>query len=258
MKAIWKGSIGFGLVNIPVKLFSAIQTSTLDLDMLDRKDHAPIRFKRVNEFSGREVDWANIVKGYKLNDDYVLLEETDFEEASPEKTKIIEIENFIELKSVDPIYFENTYYTEPEKGGIKAYWLLYEALKKTKKAGLSRFVLRSTENLCLIRPMEMENVLAIHKIRFPEEIRSISPLNLGDTSLSKKEMDMALELIKQYTSPFDIKDFKDTYTAALLKIIKAKASGKRPSIRKIKVSTTKSADLTEQLIKSLSAKKKVS
>ncbi|AFD06740.1 non-homologous end joining protein Ku [Solitalea canadensis] len=256
MRAIWKGSIGFGLVNIPIKLFSATQSSSLDLDMLDRKDHAPIRFKRINEHSGKEVEWANIVKGYMIKDDYVILEDADFEDAAPEKNKMIDIENFVELKSVDPIYYENSYYIEPDKGGIKAYWMLYKALEKTGKAGLGRFVLRTSENLCLIRPMA--DVLSVQKIRFPEEIRSVGELNFEQADLGKKEMEMAMALIKEYTSPFDIKSFQNSYTAALMKIIKAKASGKRPSIRKIKVEATKTDDLTQQLIKSLSVKKKVS
>lgn len=256
MRAIWKGNIVFGLINIPIKLFSATQSSSLDLDMLDKKDHAPIKFKRVNEYSGKEVEWANIVKGYKHNDDYVILEDEDFEDAAPEKTKMIEIENFVELKSVDPVYYENTYYIEPDKGGVKAYWLLYKALEKTGKAGLGRFVLRTNENLCLIRPMA--NVLSAQKIRFPEEIRSAGELSFEQATLGKKEMEMAMALIKEYTSPFDIKSYHNSYTEALLKIIKAKAAGKRPSVRKIKVAATKTDDLAQQLIKSLSAKKKVS
>jgi DNA end-binding protein Ku len=257
MKAIWKGSINFGLVNIPIKLYSATQSSTLDLDMLDRNDHAPIRFKRVNENSGKEVPWENIVKGYKYQDDYIILEEADFEEASPEKSKIIQIENFLDLKEVDPMYFESPYYVEPEKGGIKAYGLLHDALEKTQKAGLARFVLRTSEYLCLIRALKKG--LVIQKIRFPEEIRKIDELNIEEPAPTKKELDMALALIKEYTSPFDLSTFKNSYSDALLNIIKAKASGKRPTIRKIKAETTKkSDDLMDQLMKSLSEKKKVS
>ncbi|MCO4294636.1 Ku protein [Solitalea sp. MAHUQ-68] len=254
MKAIWKGSISFGLVNIPIKLFSATQSSSLDLDMLDRKDHAHIKYMRVNEHSGKEVNWGDIVKGYKYNDDYVLLEESDFEEAAPEKNKIIQIENFLDLNEVDAIYYEMPYYTQPEKGGIKAYSLLYEALEKTKKAGLARFVLRTSENLCLIRAVD--NTIIIQKIRFSEEIRDPSELNVETTAISKKELDMAVALIKQYSSPFDISNYHDSYSESLLKIIKAKATGKRPSIRKLKVVSKKSEDLMSQLMESLSTKKK--
>ncbi|UKJ08516.1 Ku protein [Solitalea lacus] len=256
MKAIWKGSISFGLVNIPIKLYSATQSSSLDLDMLDRKDHAHIRYKRVNEESGKEVAWENIVKGFKYKDDYVILEDSDFEEAAPEKNKIIQIENFLDLNEVDPIYYEAPYYTEPEKGGIKAYSLLFQALEKTHKAGLARFVLRSSENLCLIRAID--KMIIIQKIRFPEEIRNHDELHVENETISKKELEMAVELVKQYSSPFNITNYHDSYTESLMNIIKAKANGKRPSIRKLKVVPKKSEDLMSQLMESLSQKKKIS
>ena len=143
MKAIWSGSIGFGLVNIPVKLYSAVQGTRLELDMLDGKTHSPIRYKRVSEKTGKEVPWKKIKKGYLLNDDYVVLDPTDYEAASPKKSKIIEIESFVEEQDIDDIYFETPYFLEPAKGGEKAYQLLFKALEKTKKVGLSRFVMRT-------------------------------------------------------------------------------------------------------------------
>lgn len=136
MKSIWTGAIGFGLVNIPVRLYSAVETSNLDLDMLDKKDHANIRFKRVNEHSGKEVSLENIVKGYKLNEDYVILTDEDFEEASVEKSKVIAIADFVNEDEIDSIYFETPYYVEPEKSGVRAYVLLQEALLKTAKSVL--------------------------------------------------------------------------------------------------------------------------
>src|ERR1700748_3122453 len=141
MRAIWSGAIGFGLVNIPVKLFSAVQQSELDLDMLDKKDHANIKFKRVNADTGKEVAWGNIVRGYKLHDQYVILSDDDFKSASPEKNKIIGIEEFIDEHEIDSMYYETPYYLQPEKNGVKAYNLLHEALKKTGKVGLGSFVL---------------------------------------------------------------------------------------------------------------------
>lgn len=133
MRAIWTGSIGFGLVNIPVKLYSAVEESTLDLDMLDKKDHANIKFKRVNERTGREVAWENIVRGYLINEKYVVLDKKDFERASPEKTKHIEILNFVNETEIDSTYFEQPYFLEPEKTGTRAYALLREALAKPAK-----------------------------------------------------------------------------------------------------------------------------
>ena len=130
MRSIWSGAIGFGLVNIPVKLFSATQQSDLDLDMLDKKDHSNIRFKRVNEKTGKEVAWENIVRGYNPDGQYVILSDEDFKKASPEKTKIIEIAEFVDEEKIDSIYFETPYYLEPQKAGVKAYGLLRDALKK--------------------------------------------------------------------------------------------------------------------------------
>jgi len=169
MKAIWTGAIGFGLVNIPVKMYSAVQDSTLDLDMLDKKDHSHIKFQRINEHTGKEVPWANIIKGYKYNDKYVILTDEDFEKASPEKTKAIEIIQFVDEIAIDSIYYETPYYLEPEKAGVKAYSLLCEALKKTGKSGLGSIVIRARENLCLLKCRD--NVLLLNKIRFEEEIR---------------------------------------------------------------------------------------
>ena len=124
MKAIWTGSIGFGLVNIPIKMYSAVEDSSLDLDMLDKKDHSNIRFKRVNENTGKEVAWENIVRGYLVNEKYVVLDKTDFEKASPEKTKHIEITQFVDEKEIDSTYFEAPYFLEPEKTGVRAYSLV--------------------------------------------------------------------------------------------------------------------------------------
>ncbi|TCD03333.1 non-homologous end joining protein Ku [Pedobacter psychroterrae] len=255
MRAIWKGSIGFGLVNIPVRLFSAVQNSGLDLDMLDEKDHSKIKFKRVNESSGREVAYEKIVKGYLLNENYVILDDEDFKDASPEKSKMIELENFVDIAEINPIYYETSYYAEPEKQGKKAYALLLKALIKSNKAGLARFVLRSTENLCVIHPLE--DVLVVTKIRFAQEVRSYKEdLTLPDVSaIGKKELDVGLALIKQYTSAFNIESFHDEYSKELMRIIKAKAKGKRATVKKLKPREELSDDLYGQLMKSLSGKK---
>src|SRR5690606_41999268 len=121
MRAIWTGAIGFGLVNIPVKIYSAVQSSSLDLDMLDRKDKSNIKFKRVNEKTGKEVKWENIVKGYLKDDQYVILEDEDYEAALPEKTKILSIDQFVDEEEIDSVYFETPYFLEPQKNGENAY-----------------------------------------------------------------------------------------------------------------------------------------
>lgn len=133
MRSLWTGAIGFGLVNIPVKLYSAIQQSDLDLDMLDKKDHSNIKFHRVNEKTGKEVAWENIVRAYKYEGQYVVLSDDDFKKASPEKTKMIEISEFVNEADVDSTYYETPYYLEPQKSGEKAYILLRDALKKPAK-----------------------------------------------------------------------------------------------------------------------------
>ena len=251
MRSIWKGSIGFGLVNIPIKLYAAVQESRINLDMLDSRDHSRIKFQRINEKSRKEVPFDKIVKAYPTEDGYVVLEDQDYEDASPKKTKIIEIENFVDISAISPMYYETSYYTEPETQGKKAYVLLLNTLQKAKKAGVARFVLRSTENLCVIHPVN--KVIVVTKIRFAEEIRSSQEiLSPDDVTISKKEIDMGMALVQQYTSPFKIDQFKDEYTNELLKIIKAKAKGKRPTIKKLKPETTKSDDLYDQLMQSLS------
>ncbi|MDN5286807.1 MAG: Ku protein [Mucilaginibacter sp.] len=254
MRSIWKGSIGFGLVSIPVKLYSAVQSSSLDLDMLDGRDHARIRYQRVNEKTHKEVPYNKIVKGYKLNDDYVIVEEQDFEDAAPEKSKVIEIESFVDIADVNPMYYETSYYTEPDTKNNKAYALLLKVLHQSGKAGLGRFVLRNTESLCIIHPIE--HVLVVTRIRFRQEIRGTDDLNVGDdVNISKKELDVGLALIKQYEADFDVSGFKDEYNDELLRIIKAKSKGKRATVKKLKPRTTSSDDLYDQLMNSLKAKK---
>ncbi|TWR28912.1 Ku protein [Mucilaginibacter pallidiroseus] len=254
MRSIWTGSLGFGLVSIPVKLFSAVQTSSLDLDMLDSRDHANIKFQRVNEKTKKEVPYDKIVRGYKYDDDYVIVEEADFEAASPEKSKVIEIESFVDIADVNPMYYETSYYTEPATKNNKAYALLLEALKKSKKAGLARFVLRSTESLCVIHPVEKS--IVVTRIRFEQQIRDQSELKLDDkVTVSKKELDMGLNLIEQYTEPLDLSKYKDEYHTELLKIIEAKAKGKRPTIKKLKPKKKSNDDLYDQLMNSLQSRK---
>jgi DNA end-binding protein Ku len=255
MRAIWSGAIGFGLVNIPVRIFSATQDSTLDLDMLDKTDHAKIRFKRVNEDSGKEVSWENIVKAYDYNGKYVVLDDEDFKKASPEKSKIIEIVEFVKETEIESIFYEAPYFLEPQKSGQKAYTLLREALKKSGKVGLGSFVMRTKESLCVLKPME--NAILLQRIRFAQEIRNINDLDIpGNTSIKPGEMQMAVALIDQLSGKFDISKFKDTYSDQLLKLIQAKAKGRKLQPSPLRVVHSKSKDLMSQLKESLQTKKK--
>lgn len=258
MRPIWTGAIGFGLVNIPVKLYSATESSTLDLDMLDKKDHSNIHFMRVNEKTGKEVEWANVVKGYKLpNDEYVVLTDKDFESASPKKTKTIEITDFVKEEEIESVYYETPYYIEPEKSGVRAYALLREALLKTGKVGVSSFVMRNKESLAILRANE--KVIILNRIRYYEEIRKPENLSLPKkTEVKPGELKMAISLINQLTGKFNISRYKDTYSADLMKIIKAKSKGKPIKTTKLKVVHSKSKDLMSQLKASLGKRKKAS
>jgi DNA end-binding protein Ku len=256
MRAIWTGSIGFGLVNIPIKMYSAVEESSLDLDMLDKKDHSNIRFKRVNENTGKEVAWQNIVRGYLLDEKYVVLDDTDFEKASPEKTKHIEITQFIDEKEIDSVYFELPYYLAPEKSGVRAYVLLREALEKTGRAGVGMFVMHKREHVAIIKPSEDRDVLVLNRIRFPQEIRSTKDLEIPASKPKPAELKMAINLIEQLTEPFDPSKYKDDYTGKLMKIIQAKAKGKKTPFKPMKVVHSKTQDLMDQLKASLSSSKR--
>ncbi|PZF74548.1 non-homologous end joining protein Ku [Taibaiella soli] len=257
MRAIWTGTIGFGLVNIPIKIYTAIQSSTLDLDMLDKKNHANIKFQRVNESTGRVVEWENIVKGYKYGDEYVVLEDADFEKASPEKSKTIDINEFVKEEEIDANFFDTPYYCEPAKGGERAYALLAAALKETGKVALGTFVMRTKENFCMLKAEG--DLIEVIKLRFPEEIRATTELTLPkQTEVKPAELKMAVSLITQLTpKKFNIDKYKDTYSAALMKIIEAKAKGKTVSQPKFKMVQSKSKDLMDQLKESLETRKKV-
>ena len=254
IKSIWTGSITFGLINIPIKVFSAVKSSSIEMNMLDKSDHANIKFKRVNENTGKEVTYADIVKGYKLDDQYVVVEDSDFEAAEAEKTKTIDIMNFVDEKEIDPIYYEQPYYLEPDKGATKAYALLRDALQTSGKVGVGTIVLRNKESLVILK--SYKNVIVLNRIRFQEEIRNTTELKLPPLSeMNSKEMDMAIKLVEQLTEKFDIAKYKDNYTAKLLEIIKDKAKGKKQVAPKLKVVHKQNEDLMTMLKASLENEK---
>ena len=255
MRPIWTGAIGFGLVNIPVKIYSATQSSNLDLDMLDKKDHSNIRFMRVNEKTGKEVPWESIVKGYKMDDKYVVLDDKDFEAASAKKTKTIEISDFVKEDEIGSIYYETPYYLESDKSGTRAYELLRQALIKTGKIGVATFVMRSKESLAILKATK--DLIILNRIRFAEEIRDFKDLAMPEkTEVKPAELQMAVTLINQLTGKFDISQYKDTYNAELLKLIQAKAKGEKIKAPEMKVVHSKTKDLMEQLKASLDVKRK--
>lgn len=255
MRAIWNGAIGFGLVNIPIKLYSATEESNLDLDMLDKDDLSNINFKRVNAKTGKEVKWENIVKGYKLEESYVVLTKEDFEEVNPEKSKILTIKQFVDIHEIDSAYFESSYFLEPQKNGEEAYKLLLKALLKTKMAGIGTFILREKEILCLVRPYE-DKILMVNRMRYPEELRSFEELKIPTAKNPKPdELEMAESLIRQRATKFDPEKYKNTYNDDLMKIIEAKAKGKVKKVETKEEVSAKATDLMAQLKASLEAGK---
>lgn len=256
MKAIWKGSISFGLVNIPIRLYSGTQQHRLELDMIREKDKCPIQYIRVCKKDGKEVPWEEIAKGYrKENGDYVILDKADFAKAAPEKTQTIDIFEFIKEEEIPSKYLEKPYLVEPNKEAKKVYALLREALKKSEKVGLCKFVMRTTEHLGILK-VEDDAILLI-QIRFNDELRDPEEINLpADMKITKKELDMALSIIDQLTDKFEPEKYKDTYKAELIKMIKQKAASKgkkEPTPRVRAKKATAKDDLLDQLKASLAA-----
>lgn len=227
MRPMWTGSISFGLVNIPVNLYSGSNPRQgLDLDMLHKADHAPIRYARICRKDGQEVPWEDIVKGYEHQEgDYIVLTKEELSRADAKKTKTIDIQQFSEEHEIDIRYFEKPYYLEPVKGGEKAYALLREALEKSKKVALVIWVFHQREHLGVIKPVG--NALVLDQMRFPSDLRTGGDLNLPAQQVTSKEVEVALALIKQQTKPFIAEDYHDTYTEELEKLIAEKAKGKK-------------------------------
>ena len=255
MRSIWSGTISFGLINIPVKLVSATQTEEIDFDMLSKKDLAPIRYARIDSKTGEEVPWKEIVKGFQYaKGKYVVVEEEDFAKASPEKSKTIDIIQFVKGEEIDPIYYEKPYYIVPGKGGDKSYKLLLKALEETGTVGIAEFMMRNREHICALKPYE--GVLLLNQMRYQEEIRDVPAEAETKEKIREKELELAVKLVEQLTETFNPAAFKDTYTAELKKIIKAKAAGKNIRIAEPEKKTATVKDLMEVLKESLSNKKK--
>ncbi|MFL5740361.1 MAG: Ku protein [Flavisolibacter sp.] len=251
MRSIWSGAISFGLVNIPVKLNSAVESSEgLDFDMLSKKDMAPIRYARIDTKTGKEVPWKEIVKGFQYaKGKYVVVEDEDFAKASPEKSKTIDIVQFVKEEEIDPIYYEKPYYVIPDKGADKSYLLLIKALEETKTVGLAEFMLRNRMHICALK--SYNGILLLNQMRYQEEIRELPEVEKKSARISPKEIQLATKLIHQLTEEFDPAAFKDTYANELKKIIKAKAAGKQIHIAEPRKATATVKDLMEVLKQSL-------
>ena len=256
MRPIWNGSISFGLVSIPVRMFSGTNPRQgIDLTMLHKEDHAPIRYERVCRKDGEEVPWDDIVKGYEYREgDYIVLTQKDLDQLDAEKTQTIDILQFVDEPDIDIRYFEKPYYLEVVKGGEKAYALLRAALKKSNKVALARFVMHERQHIATIKPVG--RALVLDQMRYPSDLREPGELNLPtDKDLTDKEVEMALKLVKQETKPFIPEDLHDTYTDELEKLLKEKAKGKKPAKTDAdkKPAESSAKDLMEALKASLKA-----
>jgi DNA end-binding protein Ku len=255
MRSIWSGSISFGLVNIPVKLVSAVQSEEIDFDMLSKKDLAPVHYARIDSKTGEEVPWKDIVKGFQYaKGKYVVVEQEDFEKASPEKSKSIDIVQFVKEDEIDPIYYEKPYYIIPGKGADKSYKLLLKALEETGTVGIAEFMMRNREHICALKPYE--GVLLLNQLRYHEEIREVPAEAETKERVREKELELAVKLVDQLTEKFNPAAFKDTYIAELKKVIKAKAAGKQIRIAEPEKKTATVKDLMEVLKQSLGGGKK--
>src|SRR5687767_2196124 len=225
-RGLWKGAISFGLVNVPVELFSVEKRSSeLDLTMLDRRDLAPVGYMRYNKSSGKDVPWEDVVKGYEYSDGrYVVLSEEDFRRANVEASKTVEIHGFVELGSIPPQYYETPYYLSPGKRGEKAYALLRDALLKAGKAGIATVVIRTRQYLAAVVPQN--EVLLLATLRYAGEVRGADelgiPEKLGKVKATAKELELALRLIEDMSEEWQPAKYKDTYREDLLQRIEEK------------------------------------
>ncbi len=231
MRPVWKGYISFGLVSIPVSLYTSEKRNDLRFHLLDSRDKARIHYARVNSKTGKEVPWNEVVKAYEFSKgNYVVVDEEDFKQAAPEAFKSVDIEEFVNLNEINYLYFETPYYVIPEGANQKAYILLREALQKSKKVGVAKVVIHSKQHLALI--MAFNKAIILNLIRFKEELRDEEEFSLPKQSLktyrvSERELTMAIQLINDMSAKWNPEKYHDEYRAALLKWINTKKAGKK-------------------------------
>jgi DNA end-binding protein Ku len=257
-RAIWSGSVSFGLVSIPVKMYSATESKDVRFHQFEEGSGERIRYQRVAEESGHEVDYEDIVKGYEVHKgEFVIVTPEELEAADPEKTHTIEIEDFVDLVDIDPIYYEKTYYLAPpkESGAEKSYGLLRRAMEDAGKVGIAKFVMRSKEYLAAVRPMD--DLLALETMYFADEVRGVDEVeNVPARSrVGDRELKTAKQLIDSLSTDWDPKRYHDTYRERVLEIVKQKAEGK-DIVAPEKAEQPKVKDLLEALRASVEATKK--
>ena len=251
MRSIWSGVVSFGLVNIPVKLYTAVEPDKLQFHYLRGSDQCPIKYKKECEETGEEVSFSDIVRGYEYEKGkYIVLTDEDFEKADVEKTGSIDILNFIHDEEIDFKMVEKPYFLEPDRKSRKTYVLFREALKDSRRVGIGKFVLRNREHLIMLRAEN--DVIMLYQLRFADEIRSSEDLNLpGKMDIARNEMELAKELIDKYAEKFEPRKYKDTYQERLMEIIEEKAKGKVPAPHGKPRKPTEAADLMAKLKASL-------
>lgn len=262
-RPVWTGHISFGLIQIPVRLYSAEKRTDIRFHMLDSRDHARIRYERVNEDTGEEVPWEDVVKAYEWDENnYVVLEEQELEEIKPEATKSIDIEAFVERKQIDCFLYDKPYYLEPTKVGIKSYSLLREVLTESNKAGIARVVIRTRQYLAVV--FVREKALVVNLLRFPQELKALEEFDIPHQSLKKlkisdKELEMSKALVDAMTEDWQPENYIDDYRVALQKYVEQKMKQKKPKKKKLPKDSDDSAenivDITELLKKSLKQRK---
>jgi DNA end-binding protein Ku len=256
MRAVWKGSISFGLVSVPISLYPATRREELSFRLLRAKDLSPVNYKRVAEADGKEVPWDQIVKGYEYEKGkFVVLKEDDFRRVDVEATQTIEILDFVSMEEINPIYFHKPFFTEPQKAGLKAYVLLREALRETGKVGVAKVVIKTRQYLAALKPNG--DALALELMHFVDELADMEELSLPERgAVSKGEMDMAKTLIERMTKKWDPEAYKDDYKSALLEMIEKKMEGGGHDVGESKTKTKSTAnviDLVSVLRESLEA-----
>ena len=227
-RAIWSGAISFGLVNIPIKLYAAVSRKNVSFNQLDSRTGSRIKYKKVSAADGDEVPSEAIIKGYELSSGaYVTVGDDELAALDPEASRTIDIEEFVDLADIDPLFYDSAYYVAPDKATTKPYALLTQAMEESGKVGIARFVMRSKQYLCAIRPKDGKLVLSTmvyaDEVNEPTEIGEIA--DLEDVELSKKELDMARQLIASLSDEFDADKFEDTYRNQVLDLIERKAAG---------------------------------
>lgn len=253
-RAIWSGTISFGMVSIPVGLYTATQSKDLSFNQLNRKTMARIKYQKVDAASEEVVPAEDIVKGYEVSKgNYVLMDESDFENLPVPSKKTITVDAFVDAEKVDPIYYDSSYYLEPEELGQKPYALLYKALKEKGVCAVAKIAVRNKESLCLLRPTDKGIVL--ETLFYPDEIRAQTDLKLADAAVDERELNMAKSLVDLLYEDFSPEKYKDEYRAALLGRIEAKVAGQEVQAVAEPSGPAQVIDLMEALKQSLEAAK---